>query len=73
MKVKELLYPDLFIEEREGEIFFINEKYDGLSLYEISDYHFLYGCLSGDLLERVYSKIKDHADNLKMLEAEESR
>jgi hypothetical protein len=71
MKVKESLYPDLFIEEREGRIYFINEKYDGLSLYEVTDYHFLYDCLSGNLPDKIYSKILEYADILKMLEASE--
>jgi len=68
MRVKELLYPDLFIEEREGKIYFINEKYDGLSLDDINDYHFLCGCLSDDLPEKIYSEIKKVADFLKEIE-----
>jgi len=70
MRVKELLLTELFIEEREGKIYFINEKYDGLSLDDINDYHFLYDVLAHfeRLPEKIYSEIKKVADFLKQIE-----
>lgn len=57
-----------FVEFGDGTIQLLGGKYDGATLYEITDYHFLYESLSGDLIERIYSKIKEHADDLKMLD-----
>jgi len=70
MRVKELLLTELFIEEREGKIYFVGEKYDGLSLDDINDYHFLDGALAHleRLPEKFYFEIKKVAEFLKEIE-----